>query len=147
MQMQEIPLKPGCKITPLSHISTMQLKQLMERCEKRGYSLVSHADYSQADAKRSLVLLSGQDVQGILLLHHEPADGVFSIPLLFVEKEYLPDVVELLRKAARALLEPAANLKLLEFSCMEDTVLKLTDRFVPEKELLWDEIVTGERWF
>ena len=53
MKFPDMPLKGGHSITPLSHIGTLQLKQLIERCEKRGDSLVSQADYSQADARRS----------------------------------------------------------------------------------------------
>ena len=48
---------------------------------------------------------------------------------------------------AETLLEPAAGLKILEFSCMEPSVMKLADRFVAEKEIIWDEMVTGERLF
>ena len=145
MKLPDMPLRGGNSITPLSHIGTLQLKQLIDRCEKRGYSLVSQADYSQADRERSMVLLAGLDVQGIVLVHHEREDGVVSIPLLFIEKEYIPDSVELLKKVAEILLEPAAGLKILEFSCMEYSVLKLADRFVPEKEIIWDAMVTGER--
>ena len=145
MKLPDMPVKGGCSIVPLSHIGSLQLKQLMERCDKQGCSLVSQADYSQADAGRSMVLLPGQEIQGILLVQHETEDGRLSIPLLFIEREYIQDGMELLKRAAEALTEPTAGLQTLEFSCMENTVLKLADRFVADKEIIWDEMVTGER--
>lgn len=147
MKFPDMPLKGGHSITPLSHIGTLQLKQLIERCEKRGDSLVSQADYSQADARRSMVLLSGQEIRGMVLVHHEQEDGIVSIPLFFFEKEVVSESVGLLKNVAETLLEPAAGLKILEFSCMEPSVMKLADRFVAEKEIIWDEMVTGERLF
>lgn len=145
MKFPDMPLRGGRSITPLSHIGTLQLKRLIERCEKRGDSLVSQADYSQADASRSMALLSGQEIQGMILVRHEPEDGIISIPLFFIEKEFVPESVELLKKVAETLLEPAVGLKILEFACMEHSVLKLADRLVAEKEVIWDEMVTGER--
>ena len=145
MKFPNMPLRGGSSITPLSHVGTLQLKRLIERCEKHGDSLVSQADYSQADAGRSMALLSGQEIQGMVLVRHESEDGIVSIPLFFIEKEFVSDSVGLLKKVAETLLEPAAGLKILEFSCMEHSVLKLADRFAAEKEIIWDEMVTGER--
>ena len=94
-----------------------------------------------------MVLLSGQEIRGMVLVHHEQEDGIVSIPLFFFEKEAVSESVGLLKNVAETLLEPAAGLKILEFSCMEPSVMKLADRFVAEKEIIWDEMVTGERLF
>lgn len=83
----------------------------------------------------------------MVLVHHEQEDGIVSIPLFFFEKEAVSESVGLLKNVAETLLEPAAGLKILEFSCMEPSVMKLADRFVAEKEIIWDEMVTGERLF
>lgn len=146
MQEPEKELADGVEIVPLARISTLQLKNLAARCAERGYCLVSHADYSLADARRSMALVADGEIQGILLLRHEEDDGVISIPLLFMEKEYIPYALELLKKAAVSLKDPAANLKTLEFCCMEDSVLKLAMRLIEDAELRWDEVITGERW-
>ncbi len=123
----------GKSIVPLHQVPPLLIKELVQKCQKKGISLVSGADYMGADGECSMALQGPDGIQGLVLLHKN--EDVFRLSLFYLEEEYLVKGLALLRAAAYAALRPEKKLKTVEFTCLDENVLRLTQRLLGQPEV------------
>lgn len=134
------------KTKPLGQVSSVELKKFIKTQEEENNYLLSRADYSRADGKKSMALLVNDDIVGLILLQKEDESRSFQISLCYVDKQYEAYVVYLFKEAAGAVLLDKDNVEALEFACMDESIVKLGKHIFPEYELLKNDIVIGECW-
>lgn len=134
------------RVKPLELVTSISLKKFIKKQEEEQNFMVSRADYSEADGKKSMALLANGDIVGIILLQKEEMADCFQISLCYVDKRYKPHVVALLKEAASAVLSDRDHIEALEFVCMDQSIVKLGKHIFPEYEILKNDIVVGECW-
>ena len=137
--------RPGTQIIPLKDLPSLTYKKFIENWESRGKYLISRADFAGVDPMKSRVLVSQDRLVGLALVEDKD-EGQYELSLCFVEKKYRIHTVGLIKAAAKALLEPEADMRKLTFSCVGDGILKLAEHVFQEKKIQWDSIISGEIW-
>lgn len=138
--------KVSCNILPLRKVTGHQISCYVKKSEKAGNYMACHADYKGADKAKSMVLMAGEDIVGVLLAE-ETEPGDFIVHLGCVEKSHNLEYMLLLKRAAENLLDTEKKFKRLQFSCVNDKVLQFAKHILPECNVLWDSIVKGTYWF
>lgn len=133
------------RIVSLRHIEPGQLQQFIRESERRGWYIAGKADYSAADARKSMALLDGNRIAGIILVEQTEVLGKYMIPVLAVEKKFLGYAPLLFREAAKAGLAEK-SFKEFEFACAEQSVLNLAEKIFPEKNIEHKDMIIAERW-
>lgn len=136
--------KRSFKVASLKDVKSTELFAFQEGCERHGNYLVSRADYRGADGKVSKALVVGEKIAGVVLFERTGVKD-YELQLSYVEKKHQTEFISLIRAAAVSLLEVDGWEK-LDFVCMNSSVLQLAEHIFPEKEIVWNCIITGERW-
>ncbi len=135
----------SASICPLRKLTKRQISNFIEKSEKSKNYLASKADYRGADKDKSMVLMTGDRITGVLLAD-VIEDGVFSVQLGCVEKNHNLEFLGLIKTAIDNLLKTEKNLKWLEFSCVDDTIVQFAKHIFPDCHVSRDSIVSGRCW-
>lgn len=136
----------GSDIVPLRQLDSTQLRETMKSCMRKNTYFASEAELLQADSSRSMVMLADGVVKGLILFQHTKQEGVISLSLLYLEHSYILKAGFLLQESVKAILQPAANLKRLEFFCIEEEIRAMAVRIFGEACETQRRITRGVLW-
>ncbi len=132
----------GDTIIPLRNAKSKQLERFIRSREQRHNYAASRADYTAADPHLSRLLISNSQIVGAILV--DPVEeGVYSLDLCFIEKDYLKVLIRLMKSVSDNLLANKDSLKRIEFSCSLKSTLQVAKILLPEHSITSTGIITG----
>lgn len=134
------------RVMSLGKIPSLTLSNFIKEAERKGNLLVSRADYKNADGAKSMVLEKDGIILGVLLLQMAQKGQLYQVKLCYVDRHYKMHIVSMIQRAAEAILNDPGSTEAIEFSCMDDSIVKLGKHIFPEHELLKNDIIFGEFW-
>ncbi len=134
------------RIMSLGKVSSLALNNFIKEAERKGNLLVSRADYKNADGAKSMVLEKDGIILGVLLLQTAEKRQLHQVKLCYVDRHYKMYIVFMIQRAAEAILNNPGGTEAIEFTCMDDSIVKLGKHIFPEHELLKSDIIVGECW-
>lgn len=133
------------EIHSLRQVTRQQRKNFRNLCEKKKNFLVSRADFERADPDQSKVLTAGDEIVGIALIRTLEKEKILT--LCYVEKKYTMELLSLFRRMSEELLQSGEKMERLSFCCISENVRKLAEHILPERELVTEKVIVGERMF
>lgn len=129
-------------IIPLRNAKSRQLEHFIRDRERRHNYVASRADYTSADPALSRLLVSGSQIVGAILVDRT-GEGIYSLELCFIEKNYLKALIRLMKAVSDQLLTGKENLNRMEFSCSLDSMLKAAKALLPDHDITSAGFTTG----
>lgn len=129
-------------IIPLRNAKSRQLDLFIRDRERRHNYVASRADYTSTDPNLSRLLVSGSQIVGAILVDRTE-EGIYSLDLCFIEKNYLRALIRLMKAVSDQLLTGKENLNRMEFSCSLDSMLKAAKALLPDHAITSAGFTTG----
>ncbi len=132
----------GDAIIPLRNAKPRQLERFIRSRERRHNYVASRADYISSDPQLSRLLISNSQIVGAILV--DPVgEGIYSLDLCFIEKDYLKVLIRLMKSVSDQLLANKEPLERIEFSCSLKSVLQVAKILLPEHSITSTGVITG----
>lgn len=121
-------------IIPLQRLDAQQRKAMIERLEYQKKYLVSRADFDAADASCSMVLLKEGELKGVTLIRKTDDRGdSMCLELFYLDPKYITSGMALLRQTIQAILRQPEGVREIQFTCVSDISLQLTQRLIGDR--------------
>ena len=142
----EKPLRSShAQVISLKHVDEERLQQFLSEAKRHGNDRVVGADFITADRSLSQVLVDQGAVKGIALVNRMGGESAV-LTFCYVDKGYRREVVMLFHALAHALFTHGTPIRRLVFYCVDETVERLVDHLLPEKEKTFEKRIVAQRW-
>ena len=132
MRVTKVGKLKETRIVPLEQVDVRVIRAGLVVCEEHGDYQISRADFSGADGKLSLVLLSDTKMVGCALVRKCTEQGCFELSTLYLKELDMNAVLVFLRTCVQNLTESEACVECVRIMTASERTQKIAGRLLGE---------------
>lgn len=116
----------------LASLSPKDLTKFQLQCQKDNNVLLNHINFSKADPHKTRLYYLENELKALTLINFSNSPGEYELAMVYINPAHNAIVPTLFRETATELLKDSNNFSALQFTCVSNTAVRLTDTLLGE---------------